>query len=37
VTLASPGVPESFEVRVRGVVGNDEIGLPSDATTVLVS
>jgi len=24
-------------VRVRGVVANDEIGLPSDAVTVLVS
>ena len=37
LTLTTPGVPESYEVRVRGVVGNDEIGLPSDATTVLVS
>lgn len=37
VALTTPGVPESLEVRVRGVVGNDEVGLPSDAQTVLVN
>jgi hypothetical protein len=37
VTLATPGVPESYEVRIRGVVGNDEIGDFSDAAVVLVS
>ncbi len=36
-TLTTPGVPESLEVRVRGFVGNDEVGLVSDAQTVLVN
>jgi hypothetical protein len=37
VTLTTPGTPESCEVRVRGVVGNDEIGQFSDAVAVLVN
>ncbi len=34
MTLAVPGVPEAIEVRIRGIVANEEIGLFSDIATV---
>ena len=37
VNLTTPGQPENLEVRVRGVVGNDEIGLFSDTVAVTVA
>ncbi len=37
VNLTTPGQPENLELRVRGVVGNDEVGLFSDVVAVTVS
>ena len=37
IALATPGVPEAFEVRIRGIVRNDEIGEYSDIVLVAVT
>lgn len=37
MTLATPGVPEALEVRIRGIIGNDEIGDYSDIATVTLT
>ena len=37
VNLTTPGQPENLEVRARGVVGNDEVGLFSDTVAVTVA
>ena len=36
VNLTTPGQPENLEIRARGVVGNDEVGLFSDTVSVMV-
>lgn len=36
VNLTTPGTPECYDTRVRGVVGNDKGGLFSDTVTVLL-
>ena len=37
IALATPGVPEAFEARIRGIVRNDEIGEYSDIVLVAVT
>ncbi len=37
VNLTTPGQPENLEIRARGVVGNDEVGLFSDTVAVTVA
>lgn len=37
MTLTTPGVPEAIEVRICGVVGNDDIGDFSDIATVTLT
>ena len=37
VNLTTPGQPENLELRARGVVGNDEVGLFSDTVAVTVA
>lgn len=37
MVLTTPGVPETWEFRIRGIVGNEEIGEYSDVTIVTVT
>ena len=37
MTLTTPGVPEAIEVRIRGLVGNEEIGEYSDIAAVTLT
>ena len=37
MTLAAPGVPEALEVRIRGIIGNEEIGEFSDIVSVTLT
>ena len=37
MALAVPGVPEALKVRVRGIIGNEEIGEYSDIVSVTLT